>query len=89
MTTNPIEGDNRRYLVLVNARNQPSLWPADIPAPSGWRNAYGEDSRGACADYMEMRWAHCRPDTLAEVLRDFLTCGYSAPSPRQVRGDSS
>lgn len=91
MATNPFEDDNRRYLVLVNVQNQHSLWPADIPAPAGWRIAHAEDSRRACLDYVDTHWVGFRPATPAGPadVGDFLTHGFSAPAPRQARGESA
>jgi MbtH protein len=89
VATNPFEDDDRRYVVLVNDRRQQSLWPADVPAPAGWTTAHGEDSREACLDFVAAHASHLRKASPGEVIKDFLTQGYSAPMPRQPRRDAS
>jgi MbtH protein len=51
MITNPFDGEGR-YLVLVNARGQHSLWPAELPAPAGWAVAFDADARAACLNFV-------------------------------------
>lgn len=62
--TNPFEDQNATYLVLVNAENQHSLWPAAIAAPAGWTTAHGPDTRAACLEYVETHWTDLRPASL-------------------------
>ena len=63
--TNPFENEDGVFLVLVNAENQHSLWPAQIAVPAGWRVAFGEDTRQSCLDYVERSWTDLRPASLA------------------------
>ncbi|MCI4066274.1 MbtH family protein [Micromonospora sp. R77] len=63
--TNPFEDEDGVYLVLVNADNQHSLWPARIAVPAGWRVTFGEDSRQACLDHIERCWTDLRPAGLS------------------------
>lgn len=53
---NPFDDHDRAFSVLVNAEEQHSLWPGDLPVPSGWRVAHADDTRAACLDYVER---HC------------------------------
>jgi len=62
--TNPFENADAAYLVLVNAENQHSLWPAAIAQPDGWTVAHGEDTRQGCLDYVEANWTDLRPASL-------------------------
>ncbi|MFF9690843.1 MbtH family protein [Streptomyces sp. NPDC014623] len=64
MTTNPFEDPQGRFLVLVNAEKQHSLWPSFAEVPAGWRTASGEDTREACARYVEKHWTDLRPASL-------------------------
>lgn len=64
MTTNPFEDENADYLVLVNAEDQHSLWPADIEVPDGWRVAHGAASRADSLSYVEAHWTDMRPASL-------------------------
>jgi MbtH protein len=70
MITSPFEDDDRGYLVLVNGKNQHSLWPADIPVPAGWRTAHTEDTRAACVAYVGTHWVDPRPASLVESMKD-------------------
>ena len=62
--TNPFEDENGTYLVLVNAEEQHSLWPAFAEVPAGWRVVFGEDTRAACVAYVEEHWTDLRPKSL-------------------------
>ncbi|RJL20551.1 MbtH family protein [Bailinhaonella thermotolerans] len=66
--TNPFENPDGSYLVLVNAENQHSLWPAFAEVPAGWTVAHGEDTRQACLDYIEANWTDMRPKSLIEAM---------------------
>jgi MbtH protein len=54
--TNPFDDENGKFLVLLNARGQYSLWPGFARVPAGWSIEAGPDSRAACIDFVEMRW---------------------------------
>lgn len=58
---NPFEREDGRYLVLVNAENQHSLWPEEIDVPAGWTKVHGVDSRAGCLEYVETHWTDLRP----------------------------
>ena len=66
--TNPFEDADGRYLVLVNAEDQHSLWPSFAGVPAGWTVAYGEESRDACLAYVESTWTDLRPRSLRERM---------------------
>ncbi|MFI6737650.1 MbtH family protein [Nonomuraea sp. NPDC050451] len=68
MTTNPFDDADGRFLVLVNAENQHSLWPSFAEVPAGWTVVLPENSRTACLDYIERHWTDLRPRSLAEGL---------------------
>jgi MbtH protein len=68
MTTNPFEDTDGRYLVLVNAEDQHSLWPSYVEVPAGWTVAFGEDSREACLEFVEVHWTDLRPRSLRERM---------------------
>jgi len=65
--TNPFEDADGVYLVLVNAENQHSLWPAEIDVPAGWSVVHGRDTRQGCLDYVEQHWTDLRPASLAHA----------------------
>jgi MbtH protein len=66
--TNPFEDQDGTYLVLVNAENQHSLWPAAIDVPSDWTVNFGPDGRQACLDHVEANWTDMRPKSLADAM---------------------
>ena len=59
--TNPFEDTDGRYLVLVNADGQHSLWPDFIAVPAGWLRTFGPAGRQECLDHIDSTWADLRP----------------------------
>jgi MbtH protein len=68
MSTNPFEDPDGSYLVLVNAENQHSLWPAFAEVPAGWTVALAETDRQSALDYVERNWTDMRPRSLVEAM---------------------
>ncbi|GAB3505763.1 MbtH family protein [Amycolatopsis cihanbeyliensis] len=66
--TNPFDDENGRFLVLVNAENQHSLWPAFAEVPAGWEIVKSESSRQECLDYVDENWTDMRPKSLIEAM---------------------
>ncbi|MFE9727417.1 MbtH family protein [Streptomyces sp. NPDC005794] len=66
--SNPFDGPNGTYLVLVNEENQHSLWPEFVPEPEGWRVAHPAGSRDACLSFIEENWTDMRPASLARAM---------------------
>ncbi|MGE7386869.1 MbtH family protein [Streptomyces sp. NPDC004126] len=62
--TNPFEKEDGTFLVLVNAEDQHSLWPAENAVPGGWNVTFGPDGRQACLDHVERHWTDIRPSSL-------------------------
>ena len=65
--SNPFDDADGSFLVLVNDEQQHSLWPAFAPAPAGWRQVAGPDTRQACLDYVEKHWTDLRPLSLQSI----------------------
>ncbi|MEU9919201.1 MbtH family protein [Streptomyces sp. NPDC051001] len=61
---NPFDREDGSYLVLVNAENQHSLWPADAAVPAGWQAVFGGADRAQCLRYVEQHWTDLRPASL-------------------------
>lgn len=58
------ENGDRRYLVVVNAEEQYSIWPDRRELPGGWR-AVGEPAeRDQCLDRIAELWTDMRPASL-------------------------
>ncbi|MFC9893513.1 MbtH family protein [Nocardia sp. NPDC127579] len=66
-TTNPFDDEAGRYLVLVNAEGQHSLWPDFAEVPDGWQSVYAGD-RADCLCYVERNWADMRPNSLIRAM---------------------
>lgn len=67
--TNPFEGADALYRVLVNDEGQHSLWPAHIAVPDGWVMAHDTDTRSNCLDSVEQQWTDMRPHSLVRAER--------------------
>ncbi|MBB6584958.1 MbtH family protein [Ralstonia solanacearum] len=63
MTTPTIE-PVQACLVLRNAEEQYSLWPAGIEVPAGWSVVHRAESREAAINYVDSHWTDMRPASL-------------------------
>ncbi|MFC4146115.1 MbtH family protein [Micromonospora mangrovi] len=61
---NPFDDPDAAFLVLVNAQDQHSLWPAFAEAPAGWAVAHGPAGRESCTEYVDSHWTDLRPAAL-------------------------
>ncbi|QIQ01045.1 MbtH family protein [Streptomyces liangshanensis] len=66
--TNPFDDESERFVVLVNAEGQYSLWPARLDIPGGWRAEGPEQSRQECLDLIEGAWSDMRPAGLVRAM---------------------
>lgn len=64
----PFEDEEAGYVVLVNAENQHSLWPAAVAVPAGWVLIHGEDTRSNCLEFVAANWTDLRPTSLIEAM---------------------
>lgn len=67
---NPFEDEEGVYLVLVNAENQHSLWPAFNTVPAGWTTVHGQDTRENCLEYVSAHWTDMRPAGLIKAMNE-------------------
>jgi uncharacterized protein YbdZ (MbtH family) len=61
-----IDGDV--MVVLINAEEQYSLWPAATPPPAGWTCVLPPASRAECLAFVEAHWTDMRPASLREAM---------------------
>lgn len=61
---NPFDDETLDFLVLLNARQQYSLWPAFADVPVGWQTVSGPGTRADCIRYIEENWHDMRPAAL-------------------------
>lgn len=59
--TNPFDAEDGRFVVLVNAIGEYSIWPVGIDVPSGWTACHGPSMRRACLDYVTAHWTDLAP----------------------------
>jgi len=59
---NPFDNESLTFNVLVNQRNQYSIWPEFATIPSGWTCFYGPESHANCLSYIETHWTDIRPE---------------------------
>ena len=70
MSHSPFDDESGRFLVLVNAEEQHSLWPVFAPVPDGWTLVYGGPDgaeRCECLRFVETNWTDLRPRSLREA----------------------
>ena len=63
---NPFDDEDGSFYALVNSDGQYSLWPAFASVPTGWKVAFGTDTRPACLDFIQYSWTDLRPLSLME-----------------------
>jgi len=60
--------ENITYKVVVNHEEQYSIWVADRPNPSGWRDAPKKGSKSECLLYIKEVWTDMRPLSLRNKM---------------------
>jgi MbtH protein len=65
--TSPFDDENGRFLVLVNAEEERSIWPVFAAVPPGWDVALGESSRAEAVAHVEATWTDLRPKSLRDA----------------------
>lgn len=71
--SNPFEQKDSAFLVLVNAEEQYSLWPAPLGVPAGWTAVLGPASHDQCVGHIETHWTDMRPRSLRVAMQDAAT----------------
>jgi MbtH protein len=49
---NPFDDTDHLFHLLLNDKQQHSLWPAFAAIPAGWQSILGPVQREACVDYL-------------------------------------
>ncbi len=68
MSRQDVNVDGETAVVLVNAEDQYSLWPAGKPIPDGWVTVSGPAPRAECLAFVETHWIDLRPLTLRQAM---------------------
>lgn len=69
---NPFDNHDQPFLVLTNAANEYSLWPAFAAQPAGWTCQLGPAAHAECIDYIERHWQSGPLFTAAQGDRDHV-----------------
>lgn len=56
------------FVVLRNAEEQHSIWPAFKAVPAGWAVVKDADSKDACLKFVDENWVDMRPLSLRTRL---------------------
>ena len=60
----------RTYVVVVNAEEQYSMWPADREIPQGWRDTGKRGSKDDCLAYIKEVWGDKPPALPRKRIKD-------------------
>jgi len=69
-SVNIFDDASNDFLVLTNAEEQYSLWPAFVDVPAGWSVVSGPSRREDCLEYITENWTDMRPASLRHKLLD-------------------
>nr|MCU0493787.1 MbtH family protein [Chloroflexaceae bacterium] len=50
--------DTTMYKVVINQKQQLSIWPADRENPPGWNDVGKTGTKAECLDYIKQVWAN-------------------------------
>jgi len=53
---NPFDDEKAQFHVLVNVKQQYSLWPDFCPWPAGWQRVFGPAPHKACGEWLDAHW---------------------------------
>lgn len=56
------------FVVVVNAEDQYSIWPASKQIPEGWEALNQRGSKQACIEFVNENWTDMRPRSLREFM---------------------
>lgn len=64
-----LDSPETRFLVVVNAEEQYSIWPEYKEIPLGWQQAGKQGSKQECLAYIESVWTDMRPLSLRQAMQ--------------------
>ena len=67
---------NVQYRVVVNHKEQYSIWPADRETPLGWKDAGYTGTKQGCLAHLEELWIALRPLSLRQMMEDAKQSGF-------------
>ena len=57
------------YVVVMNAEEQYSIWPASGSLPAGWTAAGKTGGKQECLDYIKEVWTDMRPLSVRRAMK--------------------
>jgi len=69
------EQDTRVYKVVANHEGQYSIWFADRPLPSGWREVGKSGNKTECLEFIKVTWTDMRPLSLRRKTENTILQG--------------
>ena len=63
---NLLDDGDGKFIVLVNAEGQYSLWPEPVAVPDGWNIVHPVDTRQNCLSFIEAEWTDMRPASIRQ-----------------------
>jgi len=57
---NPFDKPENQFFVLVNDKNQHSLWLDFKRIPDGWTKVFGPSLKQQCIEYIDKNWLDIR-----------------------------
>lgn len=49
---NPFDNTNHQFFILINEKQQQSLWPSFAAIPAGWQVVFGPEQREQCMAFL-------------------------------------
>jgi len=49
---NPFDNTDHQFFVLINEKQQRSLWPTFSDVPKGWKILFGPEQREKCVEFL-------------------------------------
>jgi uncharacterized protein YbdZ (MbtH family) len=83
------ENDATLYKVVVNHKEQYSIWPADGENPLGWRDVGKSGPKAECLAYIEEVWTDMRPLSLRKHMEEMAGQPARPPQPPSAQDDTA
>jgi MbtH protein len=84
---NSDDRDDTKYKVVMNDKEQYSIWIADRPLPDGWRDAAKSGSKLECLAYIKEVWTDMRPLSLRDKMKSLVGVGIPELPGVHLNGD--
>ena len=62
------DAEDARFVVVINAEEQYSIWPEGREIPAGWSDVGIRGTKSECLQHIELVWTDMRPRSLRERM---------------------